>query len=202
MNIDWLNIISLPLIGAFIGWITNLIAVKMLFHPRRPIRLLGMEIHGVFPRRQKDLAQKICTVVAEQLIHSDEIVALLKSEQISNLAQGSIDTYIERAIWEKLPKAVPMVAMFLTPQLVATVKAAFKDEVPQVIDSILHSIAEKVGEQIDIAELVRQKVEAFSVERVEEILLSIMRQEFKFIEVIGGILGFFIGALQLLIVYI
>ena len=46
---------TLPFIGALIGWFTNYIAIKMLFHPRDEVRIFFIPIQGVFPRRQKDL---------------------------------------------------------------------------------------------------------------------------------------------------
>jgi uncharacterized membrane protein YheB (UPF0754 family) len=41
-----------------------------------------------------------------------------------------------------------------------------------------------------------EKVSGFSSDKLEEILMSIMSKEFRFVEIIGGILGFLIGLLQ------
>ena len=60
-------LILLPIIAAFIGWLTNYLAVKMLFHPRLPLQVLGFSIQGVFPKRQKQLADKLGSLVAEEL---------------------------------------------------------------------------------------------------------------------------------------
>jgi len=49
------KIILIPFIGAIIGLITNWIAVKMLFHPRKKI----FGIQGVIPKRKKDIAKRI-----------------------------------------------------------------------------------------------------------------------------------------------
>ena len=51
-------IVLVPVISAFIGWFTNWIAIKMLFHPKKPIRFLGLTIHGIFPKLQKQIAKK------------------------------------------------------------------------------------------------------------------------------------------------
>ena len=51
----------LPLIAAVIGWATNYIAVRMLFHPREEKRIFGLRIQGVFPKRQKALAEKLAS---------------------------------------------------------------------------------------------------------------------------------------------
>ena len=49
------KIILIPIIGAIIGLITNWIAVKMLFHPRKKI----FGIQGVIPKRKKEIAKRI-----------------------------------------------------------------------------------------------------------------------------------------------
>ena len=60
-------VFALPVIAAGIGWITNFLAVKMLFHPKSEVKLLGLRIQGVFPKRQAALAQKLGDIVSEEL---------------------------------------------------------------------------------------------------------------------------------------
>ena len=43
----WSQYIVPVLLSAFTGWITTWIAVKMLFHPRRPINILGFKLQGI-----------------------------------------------------------------------------------------------------------------------------------------------------------
>ncbi len=50
-----IKIILIPLIGAITGLVTNWIAIKMLFHPRKKI----FGIQGVIPKRKKDIADRI-----------------------------------------------------------------------------------------------------------------------------------------------
>ncbi|HMT36432.1 MAG TPA: DUF445 family protein, partial [Chitinophagaceae bacterium] len=68
---------TLPFIAAFIGWFTNWLAIKMLFHPREPINILGYSLQGIFPKRQKQFAEKLGSLVAKELISFDEISAKL-----------------------------------------------------------------------------------------------------------------------------
>ena len=49
------KILLIPIIGFIIGYLTNYLAVKMLFHPKK--RILG--IQGVLPRRRQQIAQRI-----------------------------------------------------------------------------------------------------------------------------------------------
>ena len=43
-------IILIPLLATLVGWGTNYLAVRMLFRPRKKIRIAGIEIQGVFPK--------------------------------------------------------------------------------------------------------------------------------------------------------
>ena len=62
-----------PVIAAFTGWFTTWIAIYMLFHPRNPIRVFGITIQGIFPKRQNQVADKIGNMVANELILFDDI---------------------------------------------------------------------------------------------------------------------------------
>ena len=60
-----------PLLGAIIGYITNRIAIKMLFRPLNPKRVFGIRVPltpGVIPRNRFDLARTIGRMVSEQLL--------------------------------------------------------------------------------------------------------------------------------------
>ena len=60
-----------PLLGAIIGYVTNRIAIKMLFRPLTPKRVLGVRVPltpGVIPRNRFDLARTIARMVSEQLL--------------------------------------------------------------------------------------------------------------------------------------
>ena len=57
----------------------------------------------------------------------------------------------------------------------------------------------RLEENVDVEKLVRDKVEAFSSDKLEQILFAIMKKEFRFIEIIGALLGFIIGCVQALL---
>ena len=95
---------------------------------------------------------------------------------------------------------MPMLAMFLNDDLKSKIKTALLDEIGEVIPGIIDTYANKLKEEVNIEAIVYDKVINFSSDKMEEVLYSIMNKEFKFIEVLGGVLGFFIGMIQLLLV--
>lgn len=43
----------LAIIGAFIGWMTNVFAIKLLFRPLQPVNILGIKLQGLIPKRKR-----------------------------------------------------------------------------------------------------------------------------------------------------
>lgn len=191
---------SLPFIAALIGWFTNWIAVKMLFHPHKPVKVLFFTVQGVFPKRQKALAEKLGTVVANELFSVDDVIAQLKGGNNDKIMEF-VDVKIDEFIQVKLPATMPMLGMFLSSDIKEKIKKTLVTEVSAMIPGLVDTYAENLKKNFDVKEVVYQKVLAFSNDKLEDILNSIMKKEFKFIEIIGGVLGFLIGLVQLLIVH-
>lgn len=69
-------------IGGLIGWITNFIAIKMLFRPYREINIFGFKIQGVIPKRKKALAESIAKMIDEELISVKDITQTINSMEL------------------------------------------------------------------------------------------------------------------------
>lgn len=77
--------LSGPVIGAVIGYCTNYIAVKMLFYPRKEIRILGHALPftpGAIPKGKPRLAKAVGNVVANTLLTADDIREKIFSEEL------------------------------------------------------------------------------------------------------------------------
>lgn len=190
----------LPFIGALTGWVTNWIAVKMLFHPKEPKNFGLFKVQGVFPKRQKVMAEKLGNIVANELFSIDDVVSKMKgadNTEVLGFVEGKIDDFINI----KLQASMPMLSMLLNADLKAKIKNTLMQEIEEVIPGVIESYANKLKTEVDVKAIVKEKVTNFSSDKLEEILVSIMKKEFKFIELLGGVLGFIIGLIQLALVY-
>ncbi|MGA1190923.1 MAG: DUF445 domain-containing protein [Bdellovibrionota bacterium] len=194
---DVLPLLVLPLVGALIGWITNYVAVKMLFHPRTPKRLLFIQIQGVFPKRQRALAEKLGKIVSQELFSVDEVVSHIQEAAQSDEMLGLVSDHIEHVIRNRLPQVIPMIAFVLNDDLIQTVKQTFVGELKVFLKEITKKLSASVESDLDVHQIVEEKVMNFSSDKLEEILFAIMKREFRFIEVVGAILGFLIGLVQI-----
>ena len=66
--------ISGPLLGGLIGYVTNWLAVKMIFRPFKPRSFLGIRVQGLIGKRQKELAASIGEAVGGHLLSHQDIV--------------------------------------------------------------------------------------------------------------------------------
>lgn len=191
--------VLLPLIAGLIGWFTNYIAVWMLFNPKNPVKVLGITFHGIFPKRQKILAERIGKLVAEQLLNSSDLKEKLLGEDslsgITELVEQKIDDYLLNTF----PEKYPITSMFFGAKRKAQIKVDLLEEVHQAVPELLNAYASSIDEKIDIEAIVTEKVENLNSDMLEKLLNNILKSEFKFIEWVGAILGFLIGILQLIV---
>jgi uncharacterized membrane protein YheB (UPF0754 family) len=198
---DW-RFIVIPLISAFIGWFTNWIAIKMLFHPKEPKKILGITFHGIFPKRQKQFAEKLGRLVSAELLSFSDIESKITNPENLDKIMPVVDKHIDDFLRVRLADAMPVVSMFIGEKTINQLKEVFMTEMKTLFPVIMGNYMEKLKDDLDLEKIVVDKVAAFSTDKLENILNQIMSKEFKFVEIIGGVLGLIIGIVQVLITLI
>lgn len=87
-----------PLVGCIIGYITNAIAIKMLFRPHEEIWIRGFKVPftpGLIPKNKDRLAAAIGDVISRDLLNSEVIEQALTSEEMLEKVSGAVDQLIE-----------------------------------------------------------------------------------------------------------
>jgi len=199
MHIGWFLI---PLISAFIGWFTNWIAIKMLFHPRQPRKILGFTLQGIFPKRQQQFAEKLGKLVSDELLSYSDIASKITDPTNLLSVMPLVDTHIDDFLRKQLPEQMPIISMFIGDSTIRELKSVFLIKLQELFPEIMQSYMHTLQDQLNLEAIVTEKVAGFSSDKMEQILMSIMQKEFRFVEIIGGILGFAIGLLQVLITYL
>ncbi|MFC6287323.1 hypothetical protein ACFP3Q_08260 [Nocardioides sp. GCM10027113] len=63
----------LPILGVVVGWATNALGMWLIFEPPEPRRILGIRVHGLFPRRQEEAAEVYARIIADDVITLERI---------------------------------------------------------------------------------------------------------------------------------
>jgi uncharacterized membrane protein YheB (UPF0754 family) len=196
---QWTHYIIPVLLSAFTGWITTWIAIKMLFHPRKPINIFGFKLQGIFPKNQQLIAQKLGQVVSKEFLSFAEIEAKVTNPENLQQLKPEIEQHIDKFLKEKLSTVFPMLSMFIGEKTISQLKDAFLLELENLFPILMKSYMTKLEKDLDLEKIVTEKVASFSSEKLEDILNQITKKEFQFLEFIGAVFGLFIGLVQVLI---
>ena len=187
--------LSVPVISALIGWVTNYLAIKMLFHPREPKRILFFTLQGIFPKRKANLAKRLGKVVARDLLSPDLMIAKLDTPTNRQRLKDTVMTEFKVFIDTKFKTANPMLAMLAGEGLITQITG----QLDTMLDGLLPKLFAELGNQITedkVERMVEERVLGFDDEKFEALLMSVIKKELGFIEAAGAILGFIIGCIQ------
>jgi uncharacterized membrane protein YheB (UPF0754 family) len=191
----WL--LFIPFISAFIGWVTNWVAIKMLFHPRDPKKILGITFQGIFPKRQEQFAVRLGKLVSEELLSFSDIEQKITNPENLEKLLPQVEAHIDHFLRVKLSESMPMISMFIGDKTIEKMKTVFVEELRELFPVLMTNYLGKLKEELDLEKIVTEKVKNFSSDKLESILYAVMSKEFRFVEIIGGVLGFLIGLLQI-----
>ena len=189
-----IRILILAVIGGLIGYITNVIAIKLKFRPINPIKIpiLNIEIIGMIPKRKTEIATNIAKVVEEQFISVDEITDNIITEQDKQHIIDYIKVRVKLILSEKMT-LIPSTIRNLVQNYVSEI---IEDEIREGIDELSEEMIIKTKNRINIKEIIENKINELDLYELETIILQIVKNELRHIEVLGLILGFFIGIVQ------
>lgn len=191
-----IKIISTLLISTLIGYTTNVVAVKMLFWPRRPINLGFYTMQGILPKRQTQIATSLGELVDKELLSMDDVLERINTPEVQEKLVAKISELMRDRLSELLPRIIPA---RLIQVIIETLDRVLLQESGKLIDQLFRSGQEFLTEEIHISKIVEDKVNAFDLKQLEDMIKGVSAPELTFIEVLGGVMGFMIGLVQIAI---
>ncbi|WP_338948699.1 DUF445 domain-containing protein [Fusobacterium nucleatum] len=189
-------------ISATIGWITNWVAIKMLFRPHKEINFGLFKIQGLIPKRKAEIGSGIANIIQNELISVKDVISNIDREEFSKRLNSSIDKVLEKNLKGKVKEKFPVLQMFFSDRMAKDVSNTIKDIIMENQEKIFEIFSNYAEENIDFEIIISDKISNFSLDKLEEIITLLAKKELKHIEVIGAILGGLIGVAQCLITLI
>ena len=128
MNLEFL---IWPLVGGLIGYITNGIAIKMLFRPLRPLYLFGKRVpftQGIIPKERDRIAHSVGEVVARELINQETLKEnLLSQEMYTKIERGIEEWFISQKQSKKTVRQI--LCEMSTPKVIEDLSDTLKEKV-------------------------------------------------------------------------
>ena len=179
----WSKFLIYPLLGSFLGYITNWIAIKLLFRPKN--KILG--IQGLLQKRKFLIAQKAGEVIREYLLSTQEIKKVVDKDKVKK----SINKLVDKTLFlvPKLGKRV------LSKILREITYLYFFDKSGYIKDEML----ELALSDADLENIIKEKIINYDIGELENIINKVSHTEIRFILYSGAILGLFIGIIEALL---
>ena len=196
------QLLVMVLISGAIGWITNWVAIKMLFRPHKEINFGLFKIQGLIPKRKAEIGTGIASIIQNELISVKDVISNIDREEFSKRLNKLIDDVLDKNLKKKVKEKFPLLQMFFTDKVAKDVGNTIKDIVMENQEKIFEIFSNYAEENIDFEIIISDKISNFSLDKLEEIITLLANKELKHIEVIGAILGMIIGAVQYLITLI
>ncbi|HNX74193.1 MAG TPA: DUF445 family protein [Candidatus Rifleibacterium sp.] len=188
--------------GGLIGYVTNWLAIKALFHPQKPWKLLFFEFQGLLPKRQKELANNLGKIVEGELISVEELIKKVEPADVEPIVEDmmrNIRNDLEQQIKDYIASFANKIPFFnfkadgfvksVMDKLEKELCSVLKRQVPQMLDSA----AEKASEKISVQEIVIEKVCNMDLIKLESLFNRIADREMAMIIWLGGVLGVIVG---------
>jgi len=202
-NAELIGILFMPVTYGFIGWLTNVMALKMMFYPLNFVGIkppyLGWQ--GIVPRKSTGLALKVVNILSEKLIKIDDFFAKIPTDKLS-------ESY-KPLLKEKIPEMMHRVLEAVPAELKAKVSANESKivakalaESEQRLDEITGHLREDVGKVFSFKNMVLRNLTGENTHLLVNLFQEIGNKEFKFIALSGIYFGVLFGLVQMAIWYV
>ena len=136
-----------PVLGAIIGYVTNAVAIRMLFRPYREWRVLRIRIPftpGIIPRQRYKLAENIGQMVAKELLTAETLQKQVRSRQFRDGLHGAVsrltDGFLNTAIGDLKRSESCSGSVGLLPLVEALIRGFLRSAgIKRLIDVVIHA---------------------------------------------------------------
>lgn len=200
MIINVIKIALLAIIGSLIGWITNKIAIKLIFRPLNPVKIpiIGITLQGVIPKRKGEIAESIGQTVEKELIQAEDVLDSLITDEKIDLSLAALKEKIAEIVEEKMSRFIVLSNFNKT--IINYVNGVIDEEGKTYFKEMIHKISSQTANEVNISKIVEDRINSYDLSKIENIIMEVTKKELGYIEFLGAVLGLFIGIMQGIII--
>lgn len=192
----WHEPLLMPLFGGMIGFISDWIALQMLFRPLRPKKFLGFTLHGKFLARQDEVAHDYASLMANELLTPAHMIEeLLRGPALDRIVELA-HRRVREAIDARLGWAQPVVILALGHERYEELRKLVAQRLVDLIPVASQKVERYALDALDINSTILSRMNTLSPEEFESVLRPAFKENEMVVVIAGAILGALIGELQ------
>ena len=189
-NSEFLILLTIPIVSAVVGWLTNYMAVKMMFYP---IDFIGLRPifgwQGLIPAKRQEMAEIEVELVLGKLLSVEELAGRLDPDELSSAMERRLKQVLRKTVNDVMQESAPQLWAALPAQGKNLVYLRVENDMPNVVRKLVGDFQHNINEILNIKELVVEQLVS-SPELINEIFLKAGEKEFPFIIRSGFYFGF------------
>lgn len=189
----------LPICGVIVGYVTNLVAIWMIFEPARPRRFLGLKLHGLFLRRQAEAADIYAEIIADDVITLRNIANQLLYGPAADRTRAMIESAIRPAVDHAVGPARPLVRAAVGRHEYDALRESV------AVEAVDHTMTPMSDPEFNrrqgtrVCSLISERMREMAPEDFAELLRAAMKEDEWLLYLHGAVLGLAAGFLHLAI---
>jgi len=188
----------LPVAGLVVGFLTNWIAINLIFRPLRPRRILFWRVQGLFLRRQPEISDVWARLVAEELITVEKVADAMIDGRHGDRTRAIIQKHLRPLLDHSLVmKLTAQVTVGMTGY--TDLKKAINQKAVLATHDVFSDPRFNHERAPVVAKALAEQMKALGPEEFQDILRPAFREEELQLMLVGGVLGLLAGALQFLV---
>ena len=189
----------LPVLGTIVGWVTNWLAIWMIFEPNDPRTIARWTLHGLFLRRQRQVADVYATIVADDIVTVRNIGNELLHGPRADRTRAMIQTALRPAVDRATGMVQPLVRMAVGPTEYDAIRDSLAAEGVDYTITPLQDETFNREQSRNVRGLIAERVREMPSRDFAELLRSGMREDEWLLVLHGAVLGFGAGVIHLMI---
>lgn len=189
----------LPVLGTIVGWVTNWLAIWMIFEPNDPRRIGRWTLQGLFLKRQREVADVYATIVADNIVTVRNIGNELLHGPRADRTRAMIQNALRPAVDRATGAVQPLVRMAVGPREYDSIRDSLALEGVDYTMTPLQDEEFNREQSRNVRKLIADRVREMSSRDFAELLRSGMREDEWLLVLHGAVLGFGAGVIHLLI---
>jgi uncharacterized membrane protein YheB (UPF0754 family) len=195
-NPEFWQYASIPFISALVGWVTNVLALKMTFYPLDFVGIWKIGWQGIIPSRAGTMAGKSVDLLTKKLITIEDRFEQIEPERVAEEMEPALNRLTQQIIDETLEDQAPVLWETAPSLLKKQIFVKASEDLPHVVEDLMQDVKNNISDLFDLRGMVIEELES-DKSLLNKIFLDVGREEFKFIEKSGFYFGFFFGLIQM-----
>ena len=195
---NWV-VLLIPVFAGVVGWITNVAAVWLLFHPVEFVGIppyLGFQ--GIIPNASKNMGAYLAEIVTEKLLDLRELFAGMDPEAMLPTMRPALHAMADETLEEAAAEHAAQMWGAMDEKVKTQVREAVRKEVELLATSAFTDLKDVAPEIIDLGRTIQDAI-ARDKALLNNLFLAAGGEEFKFIKISGLYFGFLFGIPQFLL---